>query len=386
MINNRHAVARCLMPAAIAMAIVVLAASTGHAQRRRDAEDVNIVTITGKGDSRDSAVQDALRNAVERGAGQFIHSQSETNNYQIVLDKVLSKSAGFVKKYDVNKTIGPDANGIVTVEITAHVSVKEVATEWGEIQILLQQKGKPRIMVVLGETLDGNKQDDSIVASEIEKQLLSNDFPLVDKSQFNEIQQRDIKSASFEDDLDRVIALGKLFGAELIITGSATADFASAEDLYGVKAYMYGAAARFKVVRTDNAATLVSDNVTARKGARAKTSGGAEALREVGKQAAQKIQDGIVAKWGREVAESQSINLEVSGISFAQRNTLTKAMKAFKSVKGVQERTFSSSIANYTVDIKGSANDFATALSEIADLKVEITDVTANLIKCKIMK
>src|SRR5690554_5961488 len=98
MINNRHAVARCLMPAAIAMAIVVLAASTGHAQRRRDAEDVNIVTITGKGDSRDSAVQDALRNAVERGAGQFIHSQSETNNYQIVLDKVLSKSAGFVKK------------------------------------------------------------------------------------------------------------------------------------------------------------------------------------------------------------------------------------------------------------------------------------------------
>ena len=170
----------------------------------------------------------------------------------------------------------------------------------------------------------------------------------------------------------------------MLFRSTAAADFASQEDLYGVKVFMYGAATRFKVVRTDNAATLVSDNVTARKGARAKTSGGAEALREAGAQAAKKIQDGIVAKWGREVAESQSINLEVNNISFGQRTKLTAAMKKFKNVKDVQERTFASRIATYTVDMKGASNDLAKALSEIADLKLEITDVTANSIKCNV--
>lgn len=369
-----------------AMLAVVLWAVAAEAQERGNRDDINTVTVSGRGDSKDSAVRDALRAAVERAAGQFIHSQTETKNYQVVLDKVLSKSAGFVKRYDINKTSGPDANGIITVEITADVSVKEVTTEWGEIQILLMQKGKPRIMVAIAERLDGVRQEESIVASEIEKLLLKNDFPLIDKGQFTEIQKKDIISAAFEDDITKVVALGKQFGAEVIITGSAKADFASEEDLYGVKVFMYGAATSFKVVRTDNAATLVSDNVSTRKGARAKTSGGADALRDAGAQAAKKIQDGIVAKWGREVADSQSINLEVSNISFAQRTKLTAEIKNLKTVKDVQERTFASKVATYTVDVKGQANDFAKGISELKSVTLEVTDVTANAIKCKVVE
>ncbi len=369
----------------LATVLIIIALAAPLCPAQNTPEDVNTVTVTGKGESKDKAVQDALRNAVERAAGQFIHSQTETNNYQVVLDKVLSKSAGFVKRYDINRQSQPDANGIITVEITAAVAVKEVATEWGEIQILLQQMNKPRIMVVIAERLEGVKQEESIVASEIEKLLLSNDFPLVDKVQFTEIQRKDVTAAAFDDDLVRVVALGKQFGAELIVTGTATADFASVEDLYGVKVFMFGAAARIKVVRTDNAATLVSDNVSNRKGARARTAASAEALREAGIQAARKVQDGIVAKWGREVAESQSVNLEISNISFAQRGKVSTEMKKLASVKGVQERTFANRVATYTVDLKGASNDLAVALSELADPKLEITDVTANAIKCKVI-
>lgn len=347
-------------------------------------DDVNTVTIEGRGTSKDAAVQDALRNAVERAAGQFIHSQTETKNYAAVLDKVLSKSAGFVKRYNVNKVSAADVNGIITVEITADVAVKEVATEWGEIQILLQQKGKPRLMVVIAERIDGQKEGDSTVASEIEKLLLKNDFPLVDKGQFNEVQKRDINSAAFEDDITKVVALGKQFGAELIITGSSQADFGSEEDLYGVKAFMYGTTVKVKVVRTDNAATLFSDNVSTRKGARTKTGGAHDALQAAGMDMAKRVQDGIVAKWGREVAESQSVKLEVNNITFAQRSKLTETLKGIKKVKDVQQREFANKVANYTVDVKCSSDDFAKILSEMKELKLEVTDVTANVIKCKV--
>jgi len=349
--------------------------------------DVNEITIDGRGTTNDAALKDALRNAVEKGAGQFIHSHSETSNFELILDKVLSKSAGFVKRYQPNPPVfpPPDSNGIVTVRITAWVSVKEVATEWGEIQILLELKNKPRIMVAIGERIDGQKQEDSTVASEVEKQLLKNDFPLVDKGQFTEVQRRDVAAAAFEDDLGKVVALGKQFGAEVIIVGSSQADFGSTEELYPeVKVYMYGTTVKVRIVRTDNAGTLFSDNLSTRKGSRTKTGGAHAALQDAGVQMAKKVQDALVAKWGREVADSQSINLEVSNITFAQRSKLTDTMKKLPKVKGVQERPFSNKLALYTVDVKGSADDFAKVLSELKDWKLEITEVSANAVKCKI--
>ncbi len=347
-------------------------------------DEYNTITVDGRGADKDAAIQDALRTAVEKGAGQFIHSQTETKDFQVILDKILSKSAGFVKHYDVGKvTTAPD--GIVTVRVTAEVAVRAVATEWGEIQILLQQKGKPRLMVVFGEKVDGDVRDDSIVASEVEKQLLKNDFPLVDKGQFSEIQKREMQEASFGSDMSRIVALGKQFGAELIVAGSVIADFGGTENLYGVPVAMYGASVRIKAVRTDNAALLFSDNVDARKGSRTRNTAATEALRQAGAEAAKKVQDGILAKWAREVAETQSVNLEVNGMTFSGRSKFVATLKKLKVVGGVQPRTLSNGVATFTVDIKCSGDDFAQALDELKEPRLEVIDVTANAIRCKLV-
>jgi hypothetical protein len=347
-------------------------------------DEYNTVTVEGRGADKEAAIQDALRTAVEKGAGQFIHSQTETKDYQVVLDKILSKSAGFVKRYDVLK-VTTAGDGIVTVRLTAEVAVKAVATEWGEIQILLQQKGKPRLMVVIGEKVDNDIRDDSIVASEVEKQLLKNDFPLVDKNQLTEIQKKDITEASFGSDMSRIIAIGKQFGAELVIAGSAIADYGSKEDLYGVPVVMYGASVRIKAVRTDNASMLFSDNIDARQGDRTRNTAATKALRQAGAEAAKKVQDGILGKWAREVGETQSVNLEVAGLTFSARTKFVATLKKLKMVGGVQPRTLTGGIATFTVDIKGSGDEFAQALDEIREPKLEVIDVTANAIRCKIV-
>lgn len=369
---------------AAAFLVCMFAAPSLAAPADAARDDYNTVTVEGRGADKDAAVQDALRTAVEKGAGQFIHSQTETKDYQVILDKILSKSAGFVKHYDIVKTTTAD-DGIVTVRITAEVAVRAVATEWGEIQILLQQKGKPRLMVVIGEKVDDDRRDDSIVASEIEKQLLKNDFPLIDKNQLSEIQKKDMAEASFNNDMDRIVAIGKQFGAELVIAGSAIAEYGSREDLYGVSVIMYGATVRIKAVRTDNAALLFSDNIDARKGSRTRNTASTEALRAAGAEAAKKVQDGIVSKWAREAAETQSVNLEVAGLTFSGRTRLVAALKKLKMVGGVQPRSIVSGVATFTVDIKGLSDDFAQALDEMAEPKLEVIDVTANAIRCRIV-
>lgn len=364
----------------VGTAVPVLAAPADSAS-----DEYNTVTVEGRAADKDAAIQDALRLAVEKGAGQFIHSQTETKDYQVVLDRILSKSAGFVKRYDVIK-VTTAADGIVTVKLTAEVAVKAVATEWGEIQILLHQKGKPRLMVVFGEKVDGDIREDSIVGSEIEKQLLKNDFPLIDKAQLTEIQKKDMAEASFSSDMSRIIAVGKQFGAELVIAGSAIAEYGSKEDLYGVPVVMYGASVRIKAVRTDNAAMLFSDNVDARKGSRTRNTAATEALRQAGAEAAKKVQDGILGKWAREVGETQSVNLEVAGLTFSGRTKFVATLKKLKMVGGVQPRTLTGGIATFTVDIKGSGDDFAQALDEIREPKLEVIDVTANAIRCKMVE
>jgi hypothetical protein len=375
-----------LLRMTVFLAVLVVAPVWVRAEGGSSARDeYNTVTVDGRGADKDAALQDALRAAVERGAGQFIHAQTETKDYQVVLDKVLSKAAGFVKRYDILKVSPPDANGIVTLRLTADVAVKAVATEWGEVQILLQQKGKPRLMVVIGEKVDGDIRDDSIVASEIEKQLLKNDFPLVDKAQLSEIQKREVSEASFGSDMSRIIAIGKLFGAELVITGSAVAEYGSKEDLYGVPVVMYGATVRVKAVRTDNAATLFSDNVDARKGSRTRNTAATESLRQAGSQMAKQVQDGILGKWAREAGQTQSVNLEINGLTFSGRTRFVAALKKLKMVAGVQPRSLSNGVATFTVDIKGLGDDFAQALDEIRQPKLEVIDVTANAIRCKIV-
>ncbi len=374
----------CRMPALGAIVLAVLAGQGAAAPADSVKDEYNTVTVDGRGADKDAAIQDALRTAVEKGAGQFIHSQTETQDYQVVLDKILSKSAGFVKHYDVVKVTSA-ADGIVTVKVTAEVAVKAVATEWGEIQILLHQKGKPRLMVVIGEKVDADVREDSIVASEVEKQLLKNDFPLVDKAQLTEIQKREMQEASFGSDMSRIVAIGKQFGAELVIAGSAIAEYGSQEQLYGVPVSMYGASVRIKAVRTDNAALLFSDNVDARKGSRTRNTAATEALRQAGAEAAKKVQDGILAKWAREVAETQSVNLEVNGMTFSGRTKFVAALKKIKVVGGVQPRALSNGVATFTVDIKCSGDDFAQALDELKEPKLEVIDVTANAIRCKLV-
>ena len=69
----------------------------------QDAGEDNLVTVevTGVGMSEAEAVNDALRKAVEEGAGTFIYSHSETEDFALVRDTVLARSAGFVQSKEV---------------------------------------------------------------------------------------------------------------------------------------------------------------------------------------------------------------------------------------------------------------------------------------------
>ncbi len=65
------------------------------------AAEVREVVVTGSGVSRNAAIRDALRAAIEQALGVFIDSSTRVQNGELIDDKILSHAEGFVSGQEV---------------------------------------------------------------------------------------------------------------------------------------------------------------------------------------------------------------------------------------------------------------------------------------------
>lgn len=124
----------------------VLLSTAGVAQE-------NTVTLktTGSAETKEKAVQYALRSAIEQAFGAFISSNTEILNDELVADEITSVASGNIEKYDVlSETVNEKgnswfvtANVIVSVgKLTEFVQAKgvEVEVKGGLFVINIKQK------------------------------------------------------------------------------------------------------------------------------------------------------------------------------------------------------------------------------------------------------
>ena len=119
----------------------------------------NLVTVEATGEAaihggdvvqaRDKALADALRNAVEKAVGTVVTSSSTMRDFELVEDKVLSNSRGYVKKYDIKDK--KEADGVVTITLKAEIGKDELAKDVDALLTVIHQKGKPKILIMVAE-------------------------------------------------------------------------------------------------------------------------------------------------------------------------------------------------------------------------------------------
>jgi transcriptional regulator CtsR len=91
------------------------------------AEGVDIVTLTttAEGTTKNEAVNNALRSAVEQAFGTFISSNTNIVNDELIKDEIVSVSNGNINKYDVlSSTVLPNGNTFAMVK--ADVSIAKL--------------------------------------------------------------------------------------------------------------------------------------------------------------------------------------------------------------------------------------------------------------------
>lgn len=112
-----------------------------------------VVVVTGSGSTRDAAINDAKRNAVEKVVGSYISSTTVVDSPYVLKDEIYSKAYGFIKDIQILH----ESKGTI-YEVQAKVEVdnssdSQLMNKLESLRVL----NNPRISVVINHNTSGEK-------------------------------------------------------------------------------------------------------------------------------------------------------------------------------------------------------------------------------------
>ncbi|MHC5019272.1 MAG: hypothetical protein ACYTGX_03990, partial [Planctomycetota bacterium] len=223
---------------------------------------------------------------------------------------------GYVKSFTEGEVKKDAATDLWNFTITAQVATGKIKDDWGQIQLLLKQKGNPTVMVLIRETIRNHKNESlpaatSYCAHAIEKLLLAKGFRVKSVAGLTEVERRERDAAIVEQDKSKLSAIAMRHGADIMIEGDMTCRFDRQNESYGITLRRYLATAGLEVRRTDTADILA--NVQA-SGVGSEP-GDAQAQEKALKAAASDVSDdmlkGLLNQWYFEFQQGSRYNFTV---------------------------------------------------------------------------
>ena len=358
-----------------------------HAQTTETVEAEGIATIRqGNTDiARDQAIADAQRKAVEQAVGVLMSSESLVENYELVSDRILTQSAGYIQSYDI---VNEGQSGTdYRVTIKAVIGVGNLETDVQAIQHLIRQKGNPRLMFLVEESIQGVRNagigsgDMSQAETSLVQAFLEAGFEVVDSATVTANINRDQALKAVEGDAAAAAVLGNQYGADIIITAKVAAS--SGDKILNTSMKSHQAAITAKVIRADTGAIITSATEQGKHAHIDDLAGGIAAIDKASHQLAETLIPRILEQWRQDIQTATTIQLMVSNVSFAQLKTLKTVLQTdIRGVKEVYQRSFQSNTARLDVEIQSTAEMLADELisKEFEGFSLDITGMTDNRI------
>lgn len=359
-------------------------------------DDIVVVKVQGQGIDEDSAVKDALRRAIEQGGKSEIFSKSQTKDFALEYDVVLSRANGIV--IDRKILSKNTAQGVTTVEIEAKVSKKILDATWGEVAILLKQLGRPKIMVIFTEIIhdvtrnEPNRETiqlDSILGARIERKLIKLGFKIVNPGQMKEIDRKKAEVAATEGNTDALKSLASSYGAQVYLKGTSRASGPEQTTAAGINLNMWESDVTIQGFWTETADAIFTNSMTGvRGGSRVPgPAGGRQTLEKAGEKLADASVFDLLEAWTRGTAGGVGdIIIEVSGVADIKQSIAIK--KALQEIPGVEEvvKDGVKGVVKYTVQTNMTADTFVEHMVEAKfdGFTLDIEDQKSKTIVAKI--
>ncbi|MEE9162997.1 MAG: hypothetical protein V3U35_08540 [Candidatus Neomarinimicrobiota bacterium] len=337
------------------------------------------VTGEGMGMTRDAALSAAKRDAVEKGVGVVIASETMVQDFMVKKDQILSKANGFVKTYnEQSASQGPD--GLWTVSILAVVTdiLDEVVKDQLALDLLLSWVRHPRFMIMIDE--QNIDEPGSIVAeTEIGRRMGTKGFSIVSSSQSEALQQRNINLASIQGDPVQAAGVAAEFGAECIIVGNGSSK-AVTHPMLGTR--LSGQAnISAQVIRADNAEIIAQETFHGKATHIDAQTAGVDALKDAAENLSDYLLAETVKRWSLEQSNARLLTLRISNVSFRARGQIIATLGSeIEGVQGVDQRSFASGTVTLAVQYSGTNEDLGSVLDgrDFGTFSLFIVGMTPN--------
>ena len=381
----------------IAIALLALAAPAA-------AEETKVTEATGEaaivGDvlaAKAAAKDDAMRNCVQQVATTVVTAATETDQAQLLSDKIYSHSQGYIRKFDVLQE--KQEGNVWTIKARCEVSEGKLNEDLMAFGIAYRREGMPRIMVMIAEQAinateasgwwqgGGNAADLRVMENSFMDRMSKSGFTFVDPEVLAGKIKLEVVGA--DPNAQQAREIGQIARAEIVIVGRAIAKPLGTIALDNGTFYSAVANISARAVETATGRVLASAEFTGKAGKGfEQTTAGRNALSEGGRQLAGDLFAKIGKVWAGKQSGTRSVEMVVKGTDdFGKVSAFQTALvNGVKGVKGVELRNMDDGKAELEVTLTGTAAAFATELSgrKLAGFTVKVKKVTQGTVEVEI--
>ena len=335
------------------------------------------VIVDGYGPSRDDAIRDALRLAVEQAVGTLVDSQTVSNNNQIITDEIYTKSQGFVRDYHIIK----EHNTGGTYTISANVSVdvepnSALYTKLTKLKLIEVALRDPRIAVIIPEFYQSSALPSSSSGASVIEHLRNAGFKhVIDARQLRNIEHNQIVRAILDNDYESAKVLATTEKLDFVIVGEATSQYIG--DLYnsGIKSSRAHISA--KVLKVDTGEIIAAHDFDASGADVTPAVSAKKALTVCG----DKVGDYMVKKLMEYASDpDKPVTIIIKRATFQKLSDIQKALKGVSGVKSVFLRSYNTGIAQIDVTYTGSPKVLADAMQNADGVSLDIIGISNSAI------
>ena len=339
----------------------------------------------GYGLTKDAAIEQAKRDAVEVGLGAYISSETVVTATSLT-DNIYSKAQGFVKTFKVvNESKGPDGNWEVTISAEVTAMLDEVMRDEAALQTLLNSMNRPRIIFLIRE----ENLIDNVPTDFAETKLLSvfydKGFDVVDRQLVQALKGKPDFEEALSGNVAAASKVASQLGADIIVIG--TAKVSSGGKVYSMTSGQ--ADINGKIVRGDTGEILaVVPNTHGKKPHISPSTAGVNAMNDAAGKLGNQIMRQLIEKWSTSQSNFIKCYLVLKNADFMSYTMFESFLKAqtVSGIKNAYSKSLDDGVAEYEIEFEGKAMDLAMGLSKTQPdgLNIKVTGITGNRITAEV--
>jgi hypothetical protein len=339
--------------------------------------------------SREDAIRQAQRSAVEEAVGVFIHSESEVENFELKKDKIISRTQGYITQLTV---LEARKNGdLHEVTIQATVSMDKIQDDLVAMKILLESMERPTLMVLVEEDRhDMGPVGMSVAATEMAALLGDKGFDVVDEAQSERVRHLDQGRQALAGNTAAATMLGLNVGAQYVIVGRAVAHDAG-EAYPGTGMKSIHASLQLIVVQTQTGLVLgsvVTNGVAAHV---SPLTGADRAIEQCARKAVDEyIVDAITRSFQDYLNNGAPLKVQVTGVtSFRTYKLVASEIETIERVVSSKKEGWNKASGLLVLDLRfrGTSEELAELLDarELGANRLEVVDFAPERVDCNLL-